>query len=139
MDNLIRASVCDTIRSDEVQHLIDDGVLKEVSDVFKMQKDSAIILPHICNTRCKKRVASNGNAADVQCRKTNNLKMIPDNTKHCYIKLPNGHTPECINKLIQIGIVEPIHIVEVVRTGEYKSEYKFMFPTRHIPPNQSST
>ena len=77
-------------------------------------------------------VASNGNTGDFQCRKINNLKMSPDNIKHCYIKLPNEHTPECLEKLIQIGIIEPIHIVEGIPTGEIKSDYALIFPKWHI-------
>ena len=117
MDNLIRAPVCNIVRSDEGQHLIDDGFFKEVFDVFKIQKDAATILPYIFNARYKKRVTSNGNTADFQYRKKNILKMNPDNKNHCYIKLSNEHTPGYINKLIQIRIVKPVHIVEGVRTG----------------------
>ena len=100
LDDLIRASIYDIVRSDEMQHLIDDGIFNEVTDVLKMKQDAAIILPHIFNARYKKRVASNSNADNFQYRKTNNLKMILDNKKYCYIKIPNKHTPECIEKLI---------------------------------------
>ena len=81
VDDSIRSSDCDIVISDEVQHLINDGIIKEFDDIYEMQKDAATILPHICNTRCKKRVTSNGNVEDFQCRKTNTLRMSPDNTK----------------------------------------------------------
>ena len=137
LDDLIRASIYDIVRSDEMQHLIDDGIFNEVTDVLKMKQDAAIILPHIFNARYKKRVASNSNADNFQCRKTNNLKMIPDNTNYYYIKLPNEHTFEYMNKLIHIGIVEPTHIVDGVPAGEYKSDFK-KIPTRHIPTTNTT-
>ena len=66
LNDLIRASVCDIVRSDEVQHLIDDGIFKEMKNKDDMHKDAGNMLPHICNTRCKKRVVHHNNAADFQ-------------------------------------------------------------------------
>ena len=60
--------------------------------------------------------------------------MSPNNTKYCYIKLPNEHTPEYIEKSIQIKIIDPLHIVKEVPTGNIKSEYALIFPKRHNPP-----
>lgn len=56
MDDLIRASICNIVRSDEVQHLINDGILKSVDDHRGIQRDSGNILPHICTVRYKKRL-----------------------------------------------------------------------------------
>ena len=69
MDDLIRASICDIVRSDKVQHLIDDGIFKSVDDHKDMQNDAGDILPHICTERCKRRVGNNGTANDFQYRK----------------------------------------------------------------------
>ena len=48
MDDLIRVFTCNIVRSDKVQHLIDDGIFKSVDDHEYMQKDAGDILPHIC-------------------------------------------------------------------------------------------
>ena len=125
------------MRTDEVQHLIDDGIFTDTKDYEEMQKDAGNILPHICSARCKKRVAHNNRPDDFQCRKTNNLKMSPDNTKHCYVELPNEHTPECIQRLIQIGLIKRVNIIEEdtdLTSNEFESDHKFFHPTRHIPP-----
>ena len=53
MDDLIRASICDIVRSDEMQHLIDDGIFKSVDNHKDMQNDAGDILPHICTERYK--------------------------------------------------------------------------------------
>ena len=63
-----------------------------------------------------------------------NIKMSLYNTKHCYIKISDEHTPECIEIFIQIRMIEPIHIVEGITTGDIKSDYVFIFPKMHIPP-----
>ena len=47
MDALIKASICNIIRSDEVQYLIDDGNFKSVDDYRDMQKDGVVISPHL--------------------------------------------------------------------------------------------
>ena len=96
MNDLIRASIYDIVRSDEVQHLIDDGIFISVDDHKDMQINAGDILPHICTVCCKAKVGNNGNPDDFQCRKKDNLKMSPDNTKYCYVSIPNEYTSECI-------------------------------------------
>ena len=59
MYDLLRASICDIVRSDEVQHLIDDRIFKSIDDHKDMQRDAGDILPHICTARCKARVRNN--------------------------------------------------------------------------------
>ena len=98
------------------------------------KKDAGNILSHICNARCKNRIDHNNNAADSQCRKTSNLKVIPDNTKNSYVSLPNKHTPEFIQRLAQIGLITHIHLIDDFPTGEFYSDNKFLQPTIHIPP-----
>ena len=121
----MRASVYDIVKADEGQHIIDHGIFKEVDDLYEMQQDAAIILPHICNFRCKNRVVSNGNANNFQYKKIQNLKISPDNIKYCYIKLSIEHTPECIENLIQIRIIDPIYIVKDILTAYIESGHSF--------------
>ena len=64
--------------------------------------------------------------------------MSSDNTKHCYIKLPNKHTPEFIEKLRKIGMFEPVHTIEGIPTGDIKSDYAFIFPKRYVHPTNSA-
>lgn len=54
MDDLIRASICDIIRSDKVEDLIKDGIFKSVDDHRYIQRDAGNILPHICTAQYKK-------------------------------------------------------------------------------------
>ena len=61
MDDLIRASICDLIRSDNVQQLIDEGIFKSADNHKDMQKDAGDTLPFICTEQCKNRVGNNLN------------------------------------------------------------------------------
>ena len=88
MHDLIRASVCDIVRSEKVQHLIDDGIFKSVDDHRDIQRDAGDILSHICTARCKARVDNNGTPDDLQYRKKDNLKISPDNTKIVMLVYP---------------------------------------------------
>ena len=56
MQDLIRASVVEIVRTDEVQSLIDEGILDEYDDVYKIQDLAKSILAHRCNPRCLRRV-----------------------------------------------------------------------------------
>ena len=48
MEDLIRASVIDIVRSDEIQDFVDDGLFKEYSDVFVIQELARKNLAHKC-------------------------------------------------------------------------------------------
>ena len=45
------------------------------------------------------RIGHDGKATDYKCRKTNNLRESPDNTKHFQVPLPNHHSKEVIDIL----------------------------------------
>ena len=60
--------------------------------------------------------------------------MSPDNTRHCHIPLGNNCSQECIDKLIEIGMADPItHNYRGV-PSEFRCSHPFFHPTRHIPP-----
>ena len=61
--------------------------------------------------------------------------MSPDNIKHYYVQLPNDHTPECIGRLIQIGLIKRVHSIEEdidLPSNEFRIDHKIFHPTRHI-------
>ena len=65
-----------------------------------MEEIANSVLPHFCNPRCLPRI-SDGNGADsFICCEPNNLKLSPDNTKHCFIPLPTNFTMDCKKKII---------------------------------------
>eukprot|EP00957_Ditylum_brightwellii_P149569 11389592-Ditylum_brightwellii.AAC.1 len=52
INDLVRASVLDNIREDEVEELIESGAFKSMEDYMEMIKDAEKVSPHKCNSRC---------------------------------------------------------------------------------------
>ena len=82
--------------------------MKSIHELPEFQDLCSNILPHIYNSRCLRRIGSGNGPENFQCRKTNNLKFSPDNTSHCFMKLPVNYSKECVDRLIECGLVEPI-------------------------------
>ena len=81
----MRASIYDIARVDRIDSLIEIGIFKKESEIMDMQEIVNAVLPHFYNPRCLQRI-SNGDGSDsFICRKPNNLKLSPYNTKHCFI------------------------------------------------------
>ena len=92
LDDLIRCSIFDIVRTEEVQGLIDEGIMKSIDELPEFHELCSNILSHICKPRCLRRIGPGNNEEDFQCRKTNNLKVSPDNTSHCFMKLPVNYS-----------------------------------------------
>ena len=60
--------------------------------------------------------------------KPNNLKISPDNTKHCYLDLPVKRSGECVNVLAKIGLDDPIIDNEFGIPSKLKSSHPFSIP-----------
>lgn len=125
MDNLIRADIGSIARSDEVQELIEEGLLSSVDEVEQIKLDAKTFLSHICNDRCMQRVGIEDD--ELNCRKINYGKVTPDNTQDCYIPLCNDLPEDVKEKLRGCGLIS---------TGEDGTEifhHEFFTPSRHIP------
>ena len=64
----------------------------------------------------------------------NYLKVSKDNTKHTYMEFNNEISKDCLDRLIQIGMIDPIVSNEHGYTKKWKSKLAFLHPRRHIPP-----
>ena len=125
MEDLIRASVIDIVHSDEIQDFVDDGLFKEYSDVFAIQELARKILAHKCTRRCKARIGDKEGPENFRCRKTNELMITPDNTNHCYLPMTRLPSPDCLEKLIEIGLADNIEFNEWGYGNEFKSSLSF--------------
>ena len=130
MNDLIRASVCDVVRVDEVDHMIEHGLLDSVVDLEEVVNDASKILGHRCSPACLVMVSPGVH----RCKKLNNLKVSPDNTKHIFKALPNQYSLECLDRLVQIGLVERIIVTKDGYEAPFKSSLEYFHPKRHIPP-----
>ena len=111
-----------------------EGLLDGENDVYNIKEFASSILAHKCTPLCKSRVGSKGHPEDFKCHKLNYTKISPDNTKHCHIPLPNNHSPDCIEKLVKIGLADPIELNDFGVASKFKSTCGLFHPTRHIPP-----
>ena len=133
IDDLIRADVGSIVRSDEVQHLIDAGIFKSDDDLIKLEKLSRQILPHRCSPRCLIRIGDGDGPENFMCKSNNNLKLSPDITKDCLIDLPMNLSTSCMERLIRIGMLEPIDDLSNFLPHEFKAHHTYFHPKKHIP------
>ena len=134
LDDLVRASIIDIIRYDEIDAMIEKGIFTSFNDIFDIQEKARIILPHFCNKRCMRRISVGDGPESFVCRKPNNVKLSPDNTKHCFLNLPTNFSNDCKNILQRIGLMEQLENNEFDYESENKFYHEFFKPKRHIPP-----
>ena len=125
INDLIRASVGDIVRVNEVDRLIEEGIIESMNDLEGIQKDAETILRHRCSERCLRRI-SDGNGRDsFVCRKPNNFKMSTDNTRGILKPIKMQYTAECIERLATIGLAMPIQVNENNWESEFISYHPF--------------
>lgn len=124
----------DIVHIDELQHLIDEGILKSYDDLVQMQDDASKYLSHKCNQRCLVRVSPHDGPDAFCCCKPNNVKISPENMKHCIKQFPINLTQECIQPLIQTGLAECTSMNKTVSEQKIVLHHPFFTPSRHIPP-----
>ena len=130
MNDLIRASVVDIVRVDEVDNMIEHGLMDSIHDLDDIVEDGKKILGHHCSPRCLVMTAP----GVFHCRKLNNLKISPDNTKHVFKPLPNDYSSECLERLVKIGIIEPIQVTKDGYEAPFKSSNEYFHPNAIYHP-----
>ena len=129
IDDLIKYSAPDVVRSNEIQHLIDEGIFTAEGDINGVVSDARKCLPHCCNCGCFYRTGPG--EFDFRCRKE-------DNTKHTFQPLPNEWSFECINRFIKISLAEPICFnVEGAQSAIIFHD-SYFYSSRHISPTNPS-
>ena len=83
LEELICAYVCDIVCNEDIEKLINEGIIISIDDVISIEKDASCFLPHTCSIRCLKRVAYRGDENDYICKKTNN-NLRRSNQTHIY-------------------------------------------------------
>ena len=136
LEDLIRCSALEVVRSDEIQHLIDEGIFKKKEDVDGVVADARKFLPHRCNRGCFYRTGPG--EFDFRCRKLNNCAISEDNTKHTFKPLPNEWSFECINRFIKMGLAEPICVNDEGAQSAVIFHDPYFSTSRHIPPTNPS-
>ena len=96
------------MRPSGVDRFVEEDDLASVKDLDELVKDASWMLGHKCNERCNIAVGK----GVCRCRKLNNVKMRKDNTEYLYTSLPNDYSTEFLERLVRIGLVEPLCISE---------------------------
>lgn len=130
VEDLIRASVCDIVRSDEVSEYIEEGIFDSVDDYYVIKIDGETFLAHRCNDSCLVRMPD----GTLRCQKLNNVNISDDNTKHCFEPLPNNYSIECLQILEKVGLTDELEIDDDGNVLKFESNLPFFHPTRHVPP-----
>ena len=130
VNDLIRASIFDIVRTNEVPRMIEEGIFTHPDDVYTVIEDAEKFLPHRCNDACLVRRPD----GTFRCRKIDNVLASPDNTKHMFGPLPNDYTVPCLRILEEIGLLSKLTIDEDGNILEFESPIAFFHPVRHIPP-----
>lgn len=130
VDDLIRASVCDIVRADEAKEYVKEGIIGHPSDIKMIHDDGETYLGHVCSDSCLVRMPD----GSLRCRKLDNAKISPDNTKHMFLPLPNDYSVQCLKILEEVGLTEKLDIDDDGNVKEFKSNLPFFHPERHIPP-----
>ena len=130
VENLIRASIFDIVRPDEIGKYIDEGIFEDEEDVYFMFKDAETFLPHRCNDACLVKKPD----GTLRCRKIDNVTASSDNTKHQFMPLPNDYSVPCLRFLEKIGLTDELDIDNDGNVINFKSSLPFFHPVRHVPP-----
>ena len=52
VNNLIRASIFDIVKTEEVQRFVQEGIFDNEYDIFTLYENAELFLPHRCNDSC---------------------------------------------------------------------------------------
>ena len=128
LQNLIRASIGDIVREDEVDEYVQEGILESYDDYIDMMMDASTILQHKCSKQCMARTGTNDN--ELRCRTFDNYHQSPDHTSHCLVEFDPGHSQEATSILVALGLAEPGDS----DSGAFKPLDERLRETRHILP-----
>ena len=136
---MIRTSTMEIIKGpDELNRLLENGLLSTVDDVAEVVECAETVLPHRCDERCLRRVGDGEGPENFRCRKLHPVRDNPDPTSHAYIPFDHDYDESTLHVLEEIGLYlpPPEGSGPNVR-GTFG--HPFFEPTRHLPPcNQNA-
>ena len=134
IEDLVRASVVDLVRSEEVEDMIEKGLMKNVAEREDVIDLASSILAHVSSPRTVARIKPGDGPDAFVDRKPNNLLLSPDNTKHCYIPIGSNLTIECKEILQSINLMDKITVNQFGFESTPIYNHDLFKGNRHIPP-----
>ena len=98
IQGLIRASIADIVRIDEMEDFINDNILKSWEDVYDVRKLGQKKLSHKCSQRCQMRIGPGDGSENFKCCKLNNMTVNPNYTKDFFLELVKSRNSECVRR-----------------------------------------
>jgi hypothetical protein len=99
----IRGSTTDLIRAQELDGLIQEGLIADEREAIHVTNEATRILKHTCTARCKK-LMSNG---QLTCRVDDNARMNPIPTRHSTVEVYIKHSEQAESLLEQMDLFQP--------------------------------
>ena len=130
VNDLIRASIYDIVRSDEVPKMIEEGIFNHLKDVHTIYQDVEKFLTHRCNDSCLVRRPD----GSFRCRKIDNVRASTDSTKYVFQPLANDYPVPRLQLFDKIGLTSKLIIDDNDNVLEFESPLSFFHPNRHVPP-----
>ena len=122
----IHGSTLDLIGENDIENLLQEKILRNESDIFKIHDIARTILRHVCNERCKRRTGTGKN--DLKCRVTNNGIENPCPTRHFFKEYEISYSTVCTKILKEIGLM-----TYDVNTKCYETDNAIK-AIKHFPP-----
>ena len=127
----IRGSILELIRPEEVDPLIQEGLLSCAEEVMDVKALASRLLVHICNSRCKRRVGMND--GELVCRVTDNERESPNPRVHCTRTIHVDHSDAAVKLLSDVGLFQ---FNELTQT--FEPVVDVLIATKHYPPAHNS-
>ena len=124
----IRASPWEVVKGNDVDALIDDGLMQSIDEIPEVAGLAASVLKHVHDSRCYRRTGAGDGEEHLKCRKMHSLHDTPDCSTHQHIKIPVNYTPEFNNLMERLGFCQADSF------GDFKYDHPFFQPVRHMPP-----
>ncbi|MDB4430361.1 hypothetical protein N9140_00205, partial [bacterium] len=137
IQDLIRTSVMDIVKSEDVERMLANGLLKSVDEVAEVHDLANVILRHNCDDRCKIRVGPGESENDFRCRKLHAVRDSTDCTTQSYITIPHEYKESTLEVLEDMGLFVPASDEDTMDgTGKTKGTFNhpYFVPKRHLAP-----
>ena len=125
VQDLLRTSAFDVIRTDEIESLMQRGLLKSQDEAADQVERARQLLQHRCNQRCQKKVGTGSD--ETVCRKLHSVRDSPDCSTHQFIPMKFPFSKSCIDVLEKSDLC-------TFNDGEIKFLHAYFSPTRHMAP-----
>ena len=102
IDSRICGSITDLIHPDEIDELMEEGLMSDRSDVYHIRDFACKVLFHSCSSRCQVRTGP-GNS-DFKCRVPSAVMLSPTPTQGSMVKVEPHHSDEALAVLKRLGL-----------------------------------